>query len=359
MFNIMQKLTKRKGELFVLFSVGYQLREDDLFLNAVLENRQSISELYFPWDDFPNGRNTLSDSAFYKYDAIDKLKTDFEQIKSAGIKFNLLLNGNCYGKEAQSRQFFLRIGDTVDYLVNKYELSAVTTTSPLIAKFLKQNFPEIDVRASVNIGIESVDGMDYIADRFDSFYLKREYNRDMKRLKAAREWCDKNGKRLYGLCNSGCLNHCSAHTFHDNLVAHENEIAAMDNAYDFEGQCFTYLKNDDKKKEFLRITNFIRPEDVKIYEGLFDGMKLATRVNRNPAKIINSYVKGSYSGAVTELLEPDHSKLFYPFVIENKKIPEDFAFVVSNCDKQCDKCGYCRQIFDKAKTSLDEIITSE
>ena len=343
----------------MLFSVGYQLREDDLFLNAVLENKQSINELYFPWDDFPNGRSTLSENELYKYDAIDKIRADFYKIKEAGIKFNLLLNANCYGAEAQSRKFFLRVGDTVDYLTDKYSLSAVTTTSPLIAKFLKQNFPFIDVRASVNMGIESVDGMDYIADRFDSFYLKREYNRDMKKLKAAREWCDKNGKKLYGLANSGCLNFCSAHTFHDNLVAHEKEIVAMDNAYDFEGQCFTYLSSDAKKGEFLRVTNFIRPEDVKLYEGLFDGMKLATRVNRNPAQIIKGYVKGSYSGAVTELLEPNHSKLFYPFVIENKKIPEEFALKVSGCDKQCEKCGYCRQVYDKAITSLEELITSE
>ena len=343
----------------MLFSVGYQLREDDLFLDAVLKNKESISELYFAWDDFPNGRSTITGSELYKYDAIDKLRADFLKIKETDIKFNLLLNANCYGAYAQSRQFFLKVGDTVDYLIDKYGLSAVTTTSPLIAKFLKQNFPEIDVRASVNMGIESVDGFDYISDRFDSFYLKREYNRDMKRLKAAREWCDKNGKKLYGLANSGCLNFCSAHTFHDNLVAHENEVAAMDNAYDFEGQCFTYLSREDKRKEFLRVTNFIRPEDIKLYEGLFDGMKLATRVNSNPAKIINSYVKGSYSGAVTELLEPNHSKLFYPFVIENKKIPEDFAVRVADCDKQCDTCGYCIKAFDKAITSLDEIITSE
>lgn len=343
----------------MLFSVGYQLCSDDLFLNAVIKNKDHLSELYFAWDDFPNGRSTLSANEIYKYEAIKKMQSDFEEIKKTGIGFNLLLNANCYGAEAQSRSFFLKVGDTVDYLKSTYSLSAVTTTSPLIAKFLKQNFAEIEVRASVNMGIESTDGMDYIADRFDSFYLKREYNRDINRLKEARAWCDKNGKKLYGLANSGCLNFCSAHTFHDNLVAHENEIATRDNAYDFEGQCFTYLSAEDKKEEFLRITNFIRPEDVGIYEGLFDGMKLATRVNRNPARIINSYVSGSYSGAVTELLEPDHSKSFYPFIIENKKIPDDFALRVAGCDKRCESCGYCRQVFQKAITSLDEILTSE
>ena len=62
-------------------------------------------------------------------------------------------------------------------------------------------------------------GMDYIADLFDSFYLKREYNRNLQIITKAREWCNANGKKLYGLANSGCLNFCSTHIFHDN--AHE------------------------------------------------------------------------------------------------------------------------------------------
>ena len=99
-----------------------------------------------------------------------------------------------------------------------------------------------------------------------SFYLKREYNRDLKKIKAAKLWCDKNGKKLYGLANSGCLNFCSSHIFHDNLVAHENEISEMDNAYQYGGQCWDYLKREEKRENWIRLTNFIRPEDIKLYE---------------------------------------------------------------------------------------------
>ena len=84
-------------------------------------------------------------------------------------------------------------------------------------------------------------------------------------LKAAKEWCDNNGKGLYGLANSGCLNFCSAHVFHDNIVAHEDEIMQMDNGYIFKGQCHSYLENAQKREDWLRITNFIRPEDVNLY----------------------------------------------------------------------------------------------
>lgn len=330
------------------FSVGYQLCTDDRFTDAVLRNRERIAEVYFSYGDFPNGRNsTVNHHELSKWLAAEKQQADLGVLNEAGIPLNLLLNGNCYGAEAQARAFFCKIGDTVDELMGQYRLTSVTTTSPLIAKFIKQNFPTLEVRASVNMEIGNPQGMDYIAELFDSFYLKREYNRHFEKLTAARRWCDENGKKLYGLANSGCLNFCSVHNFHDNLVAHEAEIATRDNAYQFEGQCRDYLRK--KGERWLASTNFIRPEDVPLYEGLFDGLKLATRVSRQFGRIIDSYAKGAYSGNLPELLEPNHADLFYPKVIENKKIDPQFAGKILYCDKNCTACGYCGQVQRQAE----------
>jgi len=338
----------------VKFSVGYQLRQDDLLVSAIKEYAEKIGEVYFSFEDLPNGRNTLSAVEMNRFYAREKQENDLSELSAVGVSFNLLLNGNCYGKDAQSRAFFCKIGDTIEYLQENINLKSVTTTSPLIAKFLKQNFPLLEVRASVNMGIEGTVGMDYIAEYFDSFYLKREYNRNLKELKAAREWCDKNGKGLYGLANSGCLNFCSAHTFHDNLVSHESEISQMDNAYEFEGQCHLYLSSEEKRKKWLSISNFIRPEDISLYQEYFDGIKLATRMNSNPRRIISAYCKKSFSGAVTDLLEPNHSGLFYPLIIENKRIPQNFAETVMECSKNCGECNYCEKIQSAATVTLED-----
>lgn len=335
------------------FSVGYQLRDDELLLSAIKENSDKIAELYFSWEDLPNGRNSIYSAKFNRYDARKKQESDLEELSAYNLSYNLLLNGNCYGKYAQSRTFFNKIGDTVEYLTDKFNLKSVTTTSPLIAKFLKQNFPLIEVRASVNMGIENTVGMDYVSEYFDSYYLKREYNRNISKIKEARAWCDEHGKKLYGLANSGCLNFCSAHTFHDNLVAHEQEISEMDNAYVFEGQCNRYLNNKENLKNWLRITNFIRPEDIGLYEDYFDGIKLATRMNSNPKKIINAYCSGNFKGAVSDLLEPNHSGLFYPRIVENKKFPDNFATTVLNCDKNCNNCSFCNSVLENCLVSLE------
>ncbi len=48
---------------------------------------------------------------------------------------------------------------------------------------------------------------------------------------------------------------------------------------------------------------------------MFDAVKLATRTHKNPQTVLNSYIRGQYSGDILKLLEPSHS--IYPYVIEN------------------------------------------
>ncbi len=297
------------------YTVGLQYA-NDRFLDCIIENKEHIHEVYFAWGDFPNGRsNQLQNAHFTPWELQQRQIQCLAALSAAGIKLNLLFNANCYGAESQSRAFFERIGTTVDYIEANFGLHSVTTTSPLIAKFVKNNFEKVATRASVNMEIGTVQGMDYLAQYFDGYYMKREHNRDLETVEKLSAWCKENGKRLHMLANSGCLNHCSAHNFHDNLVAHESEIAKMDNAYNFGGICHEYLKDPRHHKSLIEDTNFIRPEDISKYEPYFEAVKLATRVHRCPENVLCSYIRGAYSGDILQLLEPAHS--IYPYVVEN------------------------------------------
>ena len=304
------------------FSVGYQLRPETDFIDTIISNKDSIHEVYFAWDGFANGRNTTYiANDFSKWEATNRKMSDLSTLSKNGINFNLLFNATCYGADSLSKAFFESIGDTTDFVKTTFGLSSITTTSPIIGKFIKENFSDIDVRASVNMSIGTIEGMDYISDYFDSFYLKRELNRDFGAIKKLKKWCEDNGKGLYALANSGCLNNCSAHTFHDNLVSHENEIRKMDNGYAFHGICHKYLSNKEHIKSYLDITNFIRPEDTELYEGLFPSLKLATRVSNNPSRILKAYIENKkFSGSVCDLLEPNHTHTLYPYILDNSKI---------------------------------------
>lgn len=307
------------------FSVGYQLFQDNEFLDRIIRYKDHISEVYFSWGNFPNGRNDqLKRGDMTPWEAQSKQMQDLACLAKEKIALNLLFNATCYGKNAQSKAFFERVGDTVDFVSTNYGLASVTTASPLIAKFIKSNFEGVDVRASVNMGIGTTLGMEYVMDVYDSFYLKRELNRDFAKIKELKRFCEENGKTLYALANSGCLNNCSAHTFHDNLVSHESEISEMDNGFAFSGVCGAFLGSKANLGRVFECTNFIRPEDIHLYEGLFPAMKLATRVNANPMRVLDAYIeKARYVGSVFDLCEPNHTKALYPNLIENSLIESE------------------------------------
>lgn len=337
------------------FSIGYQLTEDDGFVDTILKYRDRVYEVYFSFGDTPNGRHSqTSMEGLLPHEITARQLRDLSRISAAGIALNLLYNGNCYGEEALSRTFFQSIGDTVDYFEREFTLASVTTTSPLIARFIKENFKSIKTRASVNMEIGTREGMDYLASVFDGYYAKREANRSFATLDRLRDYCRANGKELFGLANSGCLNYCSAHIFHDNLVAHERELMRHDNAYLYRGSCWEYLSDPKKHVSVLRDTNYIRPEDVALYEDYFVAMKLATRVNANPSRVVESYMRAKHYGSPLELCEPCHAGALAPYYLDNTRIPEDFARRVGNCDKQCERCGYCETVFQQSIIKMED-----
>ena len=335
------------------YIVGYPIKQDEEFVDEIIKHEESIAEVYFSWGDLPSGRSTASaDTELTAFESQLRMAKDLKRLCDSGIGLNLLFNANCYGKDSQSRAFFNNTGNLVDYIKSEYDLRSVTTASPLIARFIKENFCDIDVRASVNMEIGTIEGISYLSEYFDSFYAKREINRNLPMLKALREWCDQNGKEMYLLANSGCLNNCSAHIFHDNLVAHEKEISAMDNGYQFSGICREFLSKKENRALWLQRTNFIRPEDMALYESLVPAVKLATRVNSSPSRILNAYASRRYIGSVMELLEPNHSGAFYPEYIDNSKFESSFAEHVMHCDKNCNDCGYCKGVMQGACVNL-------
>ena len=332
------------------FAVGYQLSEnfEQDFIKIIEKYKDSISEVYFPWLDTASGRGSLVDNnGYFDWSVQEKLVSDLRKIKSMGIKTDLLFNGNCYGAEALSISLENRISSIIDYL-NESEISVdiITTTSPAIAFTIKKNYKSIEVRASVNMRIGTIKGMQYLEDLFDSFYIQRDYNRDFVRIKELKFWCDKNEKKLLLLANSGCMSFCSCQTFHDNMVSHNSEIENRKNMPDFmPHSCWNHLKNQKNWSTLLQNT-WIRPEDLGNYDEYFDVVKLATRMHRLPAMVIDSYVKRRYYGNLLDLFEPGFGPAIAPYVIDNSRFPAEWFNKASSCRKNCHECNYCSETLE-------------
>jgi len=332
------------------FAVGYQLPDPDEepFPQIVADFRGRIEEVYFPWLDMPSGRSPMaSRSGWVDWEAQQVLEEDLRAIKAMGIKLDLLFNANCYGGDSLSQSLANRVCSIVEHLGEVAGLDAITTTSLFIARTVKQSFPAIDVRASVNMRLGTVKAFEYVADLFDSFYLQREYNRDLERIGEVKAWCDAHGKGLHFLVNSGCLNWCSGQSFHDNLVAHEAEIADTVNVAGWNpSQCWNFLARRENWVCLLQ-NSWIRPEDLHHYEGLFSVAKLATRMHANPRRVIQAYCEGRYRGNLLDLLEPGHGPLLAPYILDNSRFPEDWFERSTACEKRCEKCGYCREVLGR------------
>ena len=333
------------------FNVGYSISDDNSynFLEIVKRYRESISEVYFPWLDNATGRASLVNfDGYIDWNAQQMLVSDLREIKKMGIKLDLLYNGSCMGDDALSISMQNTLLSIVDYLAYcECPVDIITTASPVVAEIIKKQRSDIEVRASVNMRIGTVKGMEYVSHLFDSFYVQRDYNRDLERIAELKDWADKKGKKLYMLANSGCMAFCSCQTFHDNTVAHSNGIASKRNLEDvYPHICWSRLKDKENWVDLLQNT-WVRPEDIHNYEPYFDSVKLATRMHTLPALVIDSYVRGKYSGNLLDLFEPGFGPALAPFVIDNTKFPENWFEATTRCDKKCHKCGYCDGVLKK------------
>ena len=331
------------------FSVGYQFCKDSRWIDSIIHFRERIHEVFFSIVGVPNGRTgiPLFAGKFSLEEQKEKLHLDLTKLNDAGLKFNILYNASCYGKDGQSSVFFDNVVKEVEYYRTHFNLESVTTTSPFIAEVIKRNFPTLLTRASINMGISSILAMDYVSNVFDGFYLKQEHNRNISLIRKVKKWCDENGKQLFMLANSGCLNDCAIHFFHNNLAAHSDEISNVDKRYPIRG-CRDYLSRPGKMFSIVRDGNWIRPEDLHLYDGLFTSVKLATRINKCPEKILEAYINGHYSGSIMDLMEPDHSYVMTGKILDNNLFPQDFGEHTGFCSKNCDACSYCKTVFEQA-----------
>ncbi len=317
------------------FAIGYRQPEGNDSFDAILDAyRASLAEVYFSWPGLASGRPGCGPD----FGAQRILEEDLAHARKLGLALDLLFNANCYGAHAVSRTFENEIRALIEYTGNLgLAPEIITTTSPFVAGTIKKYFPDIEVRASVNMRLDSTLAMGYLGDLFDSFHIRRDLQRDLETVRRFHRWCEKRGKKLCLLANSGCLRNCPAQTFHDNLVAHDHEIAATDNVPGCSPfLCRNLLRDPANHIEFLR-GSWLRPEELALYEPYFSVVKLATRQHMNPRSVIGAYADGRFHGNMASLTEPGFGALY----VDNAAFPESWRETARGCAADCRQCGKC------------------
>ena len=336
------------------FAAGYQHFADGAPFAEIVLRHPSVREVYFPWVDEPSGRPKLG---FEEEDDPDELeaalKRDLTRLRGAGVRLDLLLNANCYGAEAMSVAMEKRIAGIVEKLDSwGCRPEVCTTASPFVARTLKAMSPDIEVRASVNMRLTTLQAFRYLAPLFDSYYIGRDVQRNLETVERFSRWCHDNGKKLCILANSGCLRNCPWQTYHDNLIAHSDAAMKAENVKGWNPHlCWTLYRDRKNFAEILKAT-WIRPEDLHHYEDLVDVVKLATRQHANPDMVISAYERGEFEGNLLDLFEPGFSPAFFPNFIDNVAFPSDWFERTSACARECAECGYCENIMRQVTKSF-------
>ena len=344
-----KKITRTK------FAVGHFLTDnpDDPASFAELAKRFAprLREVYFPWPGLSNARAKVYD----KPDDEERIVADLKYCREHGMKLDILANATCYAEKSFTEEQRLQVVGIIRHLdeMGLYP-EIVTTTSPYIAKVFKISFPDIEVRASVNMRLRNTLALEYLAPLYDSYYICRDVQRDLPTFHKMAAWCKDHGKKLCMLANSGCVRNCPWQVFHETLLSHKftDTFPEME-AQKLELLCNQIFSFKKSFEDFLRCS-WIRPEDIHVFEPELETIKLSTREAKYPLEITEAYVNGSYDGNLLRLMDPYHAFGFRPNRIDNKSFPADWVTsgIAGKCAENCVHCGKCGEIL-KQVTKYD------
>ena len=342
------------------FSVGYQYPDDDYgerFPEILQDYSETVGELFFAPGNEPGARSPAAEaSGLAEETAWEILLEDLIETKKMGIKLNLLFNANCLGAGCVSKSLQQRVLNITEKFLETTSLDSVTTASWFIAGVLKQHFPQLEIRSSVNMKLGTIEALQYASEKFDGFCIQRDINYHFEKLQQISQWAQANGKKLCLLANSGCLRNCAVQTFHDNLVAHLSELRREECCMDQDPVfCRRFYADKSHHLEYLSHSTLIRPEDIHHYEAIVPLMKLATRTHSNPRLVLEAYSSRKFTGNFFDLTEPGHGIFFRGKILDNSKITSDYWQVKSQCLENCSECNFCKNTMEQAMLDCIEL----
>lgn len=147
------------------------------------------------------------------------------------------------------------------------------------------------------------------------------------------------------LANEGCLPYCPFKLSHDSYIALAN-IGGQDQTHVINCDIGCMRLLDEHPYRLLQ-SPFIRPEDIDLYLYHVDTVKLCGRT-LGPDFLMNTikaYRARHYDGNLLDLMDAV-SWLAERLYVDNRMLSFDFANMLSQCDKRCERCGFCKELFE-------------
>ncbi|WP_310600102.1 hypothetical protein [Desulfobulbus sp.] len=287
-----------------------------------------------------------------------------------GPKKYALLNSRFYPPDLLTDPGFAKsILDSLDQCLDHGVLDGIVYCDHYLLQALADGSPEIaaelEAVPSINTMPDSVHKIEaqltYIGETGfkppGKIILDRALNRDLDQLAGISLTLhqDLPGIKLEVLANEGCLPYCPFKLSHDSYIALANmECRDLTRNFNFDIGCMRLL---DEQPHRLLQSPFIRPEDIDLYLYHVDTIKLCGRTLGTDFLInaITAYRARRYDGNLLDLLDAV-AWLADRLYVDNSLLSFDFANLLSQCDNRCDRCGFCRELFDSITHPLPLMI---
>lgn len=280
----------------------------------------------------------------------EDLRKYVEYAHSKNIKFNYVINAPILNNDEFTAEGKKKLNELLEFL-DTLDLEAVTVSNLYMIHYIKKNFPNIRIKSSATIMIDSVDKAKYL-EKIGVDILVLDpllVNRNFKMLKAIREAvsCE-----IELIVNNNCIIRCPYLYYHQSFLGlnSRDENTCIKNDF-----CYTNCSN-------MRVTDpvywlkgdWIRPEDIHYYEEIgYTRFKLIDRSTPTDVMVkrVRAYAERKYDGNLLDLIlhygykdsiKPE--KYLKNIYIDNKKLDGFMDQYVKsdcssfNCGVNCKKC---------------------
>ena len=282
-------------------------------LNQKYEGKSKIVEVY----GSTRGASVLAARPDFRLPDISAKEYEnyIKELDKVGIKFNYTLNSIFpYGSKMEFVKHKEAIKAFIGYLedVGTYR---ITVANPISLELIKREIPTtMKIELSTIAHIDAVTQIKYYYETYDVDKICNNLikNRDFEFLKAASEYCNKNGIILELMANEFCgvggsdyATHC---IYRDSCyMCHmANKTLEDANAFNEYPMSLCSQSRNQNPANWLRL-KWIRPEDIKYYNDIgINHFKITGRTGSTEyiKRTIESYMSNKFDGNLLNLWKP-------------------------------------------------------
>jgi collagenase-like PrtC family protease len=305
---------------------------------------------------------------------------------SKGIKFIYLYNAACLGNMEFTKEGRKRLINEIEWAVDQAKVDAITVSNNYLFRLIRKRHPRLKVGVGIFMKFCELERFKYYEGQ-GAGYITVHFNmvRDFKTMKKLRKAikCD-----LHVFVNNICLFNCPHIIYHPNVLTHMSKSGSASSRVCVDYHTWTCDVIKTEKPEEMIKSRWIRPEDLYLYEEMgFTHFKITDRSRATPwlVRAAKAYSQGRYKGSLTDILSleiPGDEKNIQPQInkrfrrqllkycrsdqvwlkgsfgwgkngrphINNQALDGFLEFFKKNecLARDCDKCGYCKRLAQKA-----------